>query len=300
MNVRSLVVAALLVVPLLLVVCFVVVVLPDLLVLDSRFDATRVSVDEAAIEEKRLKGLSDVRVAGAQLLTACAFILGGIATWRTVRATRQGQVTEQYGTAVEHLAEDSTHKTAMVVGGVYSLERIARASRQDHWTIMELLVQRLRATTPRTETDTPPRDPAPDVAAIAAVLTRRVARREHSKQVLELWGLDLRNIRMMDGHLDRANLSGSDLSGAYLKGTKLRRADLDGTILRNARLQGTSFKKANLASACFDGAHLEGADFRKADVHLATFAGAHADERTRGLPPGTIRAEPRVSPETPR
>ena len=49
-------------------------------------------------------------------------------------ADRQRRITESYGKAVDQLAHD---KIEVRLGGIYTLERISRESRDDHWTVVE-------------------------------------------------------------------------------------------------------------------------------------------------------------------
>jgi hypothetical protein len=72
-------------------------------------------LDKASIEEKRLKSRNDIRTAGAQVLAALALLAGGFWTWRTVRQTREGQLTDRFTNAVEHLGST---KTPVRVGAI--------------------------------------------------------------------------------------------------------------------------------------------------------------------------------------
>ena len=55
---------------------------------------------------------------------------------RTYELTEQGQVTDRYTKAIEQLGSTTVDVT---IGGIYSLERIARDSPSDHPTVMEVL-----------------------------------------------------------------------------------------------------------------------------------------------------------------
>ena len=55
--------------------------------------------------------------------------------------TEQGQVTDRYTKAIEQLGSD---KLDVRVGGIYALERIARDSKTDHPTVMEVLAAFIR------------------------------------------------------------------------------------------------------------------------------------------------------------
>ena len=69
--------------------------------------------------------------AGATLLQGAAgalLVLGVVATWRQVQVSREGQITERFSRAIDHLGAD---KPDVRLGGLYTLERIdASISRQ--------------------------------------------------------------------------------------------------------------------------------------------------------------------------
>jgi hypothetical protein len=60
---------------------------------------------------------------------------------RTFELTEQGQVTDQYTKAIEQLSSD---KLDVRIGGIYALERVARASVRDHPTVMLVLTAFIR------------------------------------------------------------------------------------------------------------------------------------------------------------
>ena len=62
-------------------------------------------------------------------------------TARNFRLSREGQVTDRYTKAIEQLGSD---KLDVRIGGIYALERVARDSRRDHPTVMEVLAAFVR------------------------------------------------------------------------------------------------------------------------------------------------------------
>lgn len=88
-----------------------------------------------------------------------ALIGGGLLAWAAVRqagianrrhnaqtdADRQRRITESFSKAVEHLGSD---KIEMRLGGIYTLERIARESLIEHWPVMETLTAFVRERAP--------------------------------------------------------------------------------------------------------------------------------------------------------
>jgi hypothetical protein len=82
--------------------------------------------------QDQVKSINDARVAVLQVIGGSALLVGAYATWRRlqvneeeIRATRDGQVTERFGRAIEHIGAAGTD---VRIGGIYSLERIARNS----------------------------------------------------------------------------------------------------------------------------------------------------------------------------
>lgn len=76
------------------------------------------------------------------------------AVWRQVQVGREGQITERFTRAIEHLGKDKSLDERL--GGIYALERIARDSPVDRRTITEVLTAYVRSHSPR-----PPEDEDP-------------------------------------------------------------------------------------------------------------------------------------------
>jgi hypothetical protein len=199
---------------------------------------------------------------GSTEATVGATLFGGVlvaaGTFRTIQVAREGQLTERFSKATEQLdAKDSDGKREqlLVLGGIYSLERIAAESRLDYYPIMEVLTAFVRASArlPEGAAIQDRVDPSPcqyklpdDVQAALAVLARRNPRRGEYR--LDLGSADLRNAKLPHARFGMAILSGSDLRCA-----DLREADLRGAKLSKAHLESTDLTGADL-----DGAELEG------------------------------------------
>ncbi|MEM7246656.1 MAG: pentapeptide repeat-containing protein [Acidobacteriota bacterium] len=247
-------------------------------------------VRDAALSDKERLELTNKH---RDTLAKCLFGLGGIVlvylTWRRIsaterqasaaveatRLTEQGQVTERFSRAVAHLADEHVQ---VRLGGIYALERVARDSLEDHWTVMEVLTAFIRERVPVTfeagqegfHEDLEP--PPLDVGAALTVVGRRTeAQRvsESDEQVLDLTGCDLRAARLEGAHLERARLDDSLLLGA-----RLRRAQLSGiqacdTDWRGADLREADLAEADLTLVHFGHAQLDGACLVRADLQEA-------------------------------
>ncbi|MFN7523786.1 MAG: hypothetical protein ACK5RD_11680, partial [Aphanizomenon sp.] len=64
---------------------------------------------------------------------------------KNAETANQKQITERFSKAIEQLGSD---KPEVILGGIYTLERIARDSKPDQWTIMEVLTAFVRQNAP--------------------------------------------------------------------------------------------------------------------------------------------------------
>jgi hypothetical protein len=214
-----------------------------------------------------------------QALAGVALLVTIYLTWRRVAATeqqvevaREGQITERFTRAIEHLGSD---KLEVRLGGIYALERIARDSEKDHWPIMEVLTAYVRQRSPLPEEGPgdvgPPRTVPvmPDIQAILTVIGRRRVKYDPPGQRLDLTRTDLSFSTLV-----RAKLSMANLYGAYMVGALLVEARLDAARLGHANLSHATMRKATLCSAELPeanlmSARLQGADLSHADLTLA-------------------------------
>jgi hypothetical protein len=200
-----------------------------------------------------------------------AFLLAGLYfTWRNTYLLKEGQITERFNKAIDHLGDD---KTEVRLGGIYALARIAKDSPRDHWPIMEVLCAFVRN---RSKISNMPGETVgTDVQAVLGVLGDRCAEYESPDQ-----SLDLRKI----------NLKGADLRGAFLDRTRFDESSLEEADLMRASLVGADFRGANLKKAHFRqvqldranliGADLRGASLREARLRHANVLGAKLDNTT--------------------
>lgn len=235
----------------------------------------------------------------ATLLTATGVIIAAaialIRHFAQTEADRQRRIVESFSKSVEQLGSD---KLELRVGAIFALERLSRESRDDYWTIMEVLAafvrERMRYTTivarlserayflwlqagrPEgrseefwaeavrlerlSETST-------DIAAILTVIDRRSAENREREED-NGWYFDLSG----------AYLSGAYLSGVYLEKIYLARADLSEAQLEGAWLRHANFEKAYLVGAHFEGADLCYAHFEMAALDDAQFEDASLHE----------------------
>lgn len=240
---------------------------------------------------------------GGLLLTA-----GAAATWRQVQVNRDGQITDRFSRAVEHLASENSD---VRIGGLYVLERIAKDSPKDRRSVQVVIGNFLRNRSPwpvgspdGPEHPTPEVDDrlpwlrmrAPDIQTALTILSRRQVAPDAPRLLLSF--SDLRSLELADQQLTGAIIRRCNLARARLQGARLDGCDFHATDLRKANLRGTSLRKASLRNAYLEGADLRGADLTEADlrgadmravnVDKARLDGAHVDTKTI-WPPGFAR-----------
>ncbi|MFG3227317.1 pentapeptide repeat-containing protein [Kitasatospora sp. NPDC048194] len=185
---------------------------------------------------------------------------GALATARAARKTwavhRDGQVTDRYTAAIEHLASDNQ---VQQLGGIFALERIMRDSPPDQPAVAEVLASFIRkhspaSSNPPLRVKIPVKDP---VHAALRILVQRPLRDEGRQ-------LNLRG----------TNLSGMDIANIN---ANLKNADLMGAVLAHAHLKGANFESANLINAKFYHADMTNVILTDADI-----SGADLSDVRRG------------------
>lgn len=222
----------------------------------------------------------------------------------------QRRITESYSKAVEQLASD---KLELRLGGIYTLERISRESREDYWIVMQTLTAFIRerarwdapnATTPSTMAEDPSRTnplslhdkPPTDIAAVLAVIVRRSEKSKGEMKkghFLDLSATNLRKCDLADAHLegaslDFANLEAADLVGTRLEGAELSHANLQEAILsaeilpsllstKRGKQHPAHLERANLMGANLEMAYLISVHFEDANLGGASFRNARLE-----------------------
>ena len=182
------------------------------------------------------------------------------------------------------------------LGSIYTLERIARESLQDHISIMEMLCSYIRENSPNyldipdkiseLMSATPLDDltfeendeiyrwfatvPGPRIDIIGAltVIGRRTARQiefEAGKR------LDLRGAWLVNTHFSSLNLKGVNLDGAHLENVTFFKMNLDDVLFKKAHIARTKFFETQLMGAMFSGVHIKQSQFFNSDISFAQF-----------------------------
>lgn len=234
------------------------------------------------------------------LLTAYGVVTAVDQSNRTLEVTREGQIAERFGKAVEQLSSD---KPDVVLGGIYSLEDIAQESPSDQPAVMDVLSAFVRARNPLTwkeprltaanlpvltETGEPMIDTKVCVpedtssvnlqrdhevqAALTAIVTRDD--RHDGSRPIDLSDACLATANLSNAKLEKVDLSNSNLYEAHLESANLRDATLVSTILTKTWLtEQVHLEGADLTKATLKGTHLSGAQMQDADLIDACLLG---------------------------
>jgi hypothetical protein len=171
----------------------------------------------------------------------------------------KGQITERFTRAIEQLgAVESTGKKRLEIrlGGIYSLEGIARDSKEYHWPSMEVLTAYIRANAPFTKGTSLGEGPPSDIQAILNVLKNR--RRRYKSRFYEGKNYSQAGVPADESEEHRLHLARTNLCKAYLRGTHLEGASLRGANLEDALLSDAHLEEAWLQGACLRRATLTG------------------------------------------
>jgi uncharacterized protein YjbI with pentapeptide repeats len=252
------------------------------------------------LEPKDRANLEDAnRRTFIQFLGGLFFFVTAYLSWRNLQTAEDKEVNDRFSKAVELLGDD---RLEVQLGGIYLLERIAKDSARDHWTVMEVLTSYMREKSPVTERSETLKT---DIQAALTVIGRRNVNNDSRTKHLSLHDVSLRGADLSEANFDRADFSGSDLSdanleratliganigqaqlteaslvGAILNETELTGAVLQGADLTQASLIAAVLLQANLREASFDRASLGKANLIEAQLQQASFVGANLGAAT--------------------
>lgn len=223
--------------------------------------------------EQRFGAENEARRTLAQVLGGLA-LLGGLwltlrqvkASERTAASAVDGQVTERFSRAVEHLGSD---QLPLRLGGIYALERIARDSERDHSTVLEVLIAFIRDAAPagdchreRYSANEAPTPPRPDVQAALTVVGRRKTENDSGRTLdlsrTDLRGADFRGLDFRKARFYLACLQAASFRGAQVREADFSAASLYGVIFTDAQLDGANLITALTGGTCCRGASLRG------------------------------------------
>lgn len=196
-----------------------------------------------------------------------------------LRIAQEQQITARFASAVRMLGEQSIPAR---LGGIYSLQQVARDSDIDRAPVVETLCAFVRDRSPRVDQDDDPYGfsrPATDVQAALYVIgsipvdgKRQINLSECDLTLADFRGLKLANATFARSWLCGADFRDAELTNADFSNAALAEADMSRAILRGVNLTGARLEKANVSDAVADGvdfgtaADTTGTDYAKALV----------------------------------
>ena len=212
------------------------------------------------------------------VFTAAGLILTYCDAQEDRRLTQERLVTDRFSKAIEQLGEEKDETVR--IGGIYSLERIAKDSPRDYWTIMEILTSYARKNSPIPEKEEEIKPIDIDVQAALTVIGRRhiTQTQRHLKKLEEGKIIDLTNTFLARANLAESNLAESNLAESNLARANLAESNLARANLAKANLAESNLARANLTNTNFTKANLEKADLVKANLLNANLTGANLRE----------------------
>lgn len=265
--------------------------------------------DLATLEKDRITLENGIYTTLIQSLGGAAFFFTAYFTWRNIKtaeanlkATEDKQITERFSKAIEHLGSD---KLEVRLGGIYSLERIAKDSAKDYWQVIEILtafvrekahlkrdhepynitslyIQQIERQEAQEEEElgieyeeirTLKKDYiypiSVEIQAVLTTLSRRSRIYENAEQhILDLSRTDLRGA-MLSGNLEGINLEGADLRYANLKDVNLSHSNLAQANLELIKAERANLQKANLKNAHVHWGKFVDTNFRETNLEEA-------------------------------
>ncbi|MFI0779337.1 pentapeptide repeat-containing protein [Streptomyces sp. NPDC021212] len=215
-------------------------------------------------------------------LPALAAVAALVFTWVSVdqngeqlRISEQGQITDRFNAAVEHLASNVLD---VRLGGIYALQRIMTDSPRDEFSVIQILAAFVRERQPAKSApegaamekklpssgpatgghgvcdssflaDAKP--PATDIRAAVTALAQRERPRDGNVHVdltstslrgMDFSNLDLRGFILSGADLGQADFTKANLNGVDLSGANLVGAGMDGSDLRRAVISAADFR----------------------------------------------------------
>jgi len=241
---------------------------------------TNIQQDPLIGEKQKLDSSLEVfktLISGAGTL---ATILGGIFLYLNFGIARKNTelaesrlITERFSKAVEQLGDKE--RQAVRLGGIYSLERIAKDSLDDRWTVMEVLTSYVRNQSPTNDDDFITGINT-EIQAILDVIARRNTDSESNKKAIDLSFTDLSHANLYNAKLNLIYFRGthfyrSNFIGAELKGIRLIDAQLDESNLSNTKLQAVDLTKASMVSVCLHKSEIDCSIIDNANFRWASF-----------------------------
>jgi hypothetical protein len=239
--------------------------------------------------KEQLEAEASLRSSLIQILGGVVLVAGLYFTARGFQLTREGHITERYAKAIEQLGNPNAD---VRIGGIYALERIARDSKTDRETIIEVLTTFVREHT-RSGYKTPADTKAEaDVQAAITVIARRPNTNTKTSR-LDFYHSGLNGVDFRSGNFKHAMFYYSRLDNALFSYANLEEAGLSfcraqGAAFTGSIARGANFVNAKYVNGWFLAADFTDADFYGCDLSGSDFGRRYAEEGDPPLPPAVV------------
>jgi hypothetical protein len=171
-------------------------------------------------------------------------------TQDNLKVTQDKAMTDAFAKAVEQLGNPDM---SVRLGGIYSLGRFAKISREDYFPVMQILAGFIR-TKYRAPAPDPPREVTSQGASRCPVEVQRILTIIGERYFADPDGyaIDLSYIDICDAWVPGSNFSNLYLWSVRLTNWNFEKADLSDADLSNATLANCNFTGANLTRADLD------------------------------------------------
>jgi uncharacterized protein YjbI with pentapeptide repeats len=238
------------------------------------------AIDQLKLAEKLSRRsfiLELIRLIIASLSTS-ATIFGGSILFLNFSQGENRLITERFTRSIEQLGNS---EETIRIGGIYALERIAKDSPRDGWTIMEVLSSFVRGKQNIKGQDLDQLSAIrTDAQAALTAIARRKINLENDQQYLDLSLTNLREANLVGANLDRVKINSSSLIKADLRDANLNCANLNHTDLNSANLTRAQLDRANLIQANLSNTNLSSANLNEANLNKANLSDAILDGAT--------------------
>ncbi len=209
-------------------------------------DSSVISTTKTSVEH----GWLDVFSLYIKIVGGFAVLFAGYIGWKRIEVSQEGQITERFTRAIDQLGaahSDGRKNLEVRLGAIYALERIAKDSPKDHWSIMEVLTAYVRENSQwNPDTKNPNEDlptPGHDIQAIINVIGRRNTKNDRER--LDLSFTNLKNIIISNGNFNHCNLTNSYLTNTRTNDSYFNHADFSHSILNGLISKRTRFKNVS-------------------------------------------------------
>jgi uncharacterized protein YjbI with pentapeptide repeats len=238
------------------------------------------AIDQLKLAEKLSRRsfiLELIRLIIASLSTS-ATIFGGSILFLNFSQGENRLITERFTRSIEQLGNN---EETIRIGGIYALERIAKDSPRDGWTIMEVLSSFVRGKQNIKGQDLDQLSAIrTDAQAALTAIARRKINLENDQQYLDMSLTNLREANLVGANLDRVKINSSSLIKADLRDANLNCANLNHTDLNSANLTRAQLDRANLIQANLSNTNLSSANLNEANLNKANLSDAILDGAT--------------------